>query len=114
VSKASAGALEVFTPLAIRSSTVEDFLIDKREQEWQIVATNVRENDRFIDSFPILDRPTILILGSEGKGIPESITSRCTHNLCLKSGRKLPPGLDSLNVSVAAALLMQGLIKTKG
>lgn len=67
------------------------------------------------------DCPTILVLGSEGSGLRESVHSSCTHFVSIEmcgSLTALSPGsfdkdavglVDSLNVSVAAGLLMNRL-----
>ena len=52
----------------------------------------------------------ILIVGNEGEGLPESITKYCNDLLVIPPGRQLHPLVDSLNVSVATALLLQRLI----
>ncbi len=43
----------------------------------------------------------VLIMGSEGDGLPAKITNKCNQKVAIKMQRKF----DSLNVSVAAAIL---------
>ncbi|GAB5580817.1 rRNA methyltransferase 1 [Prionailurus iriomotensis] len=49
------------------------------------------------------DRPTVLVLGNEGSGLSKEVQASCQLLLTILPGRQLPSGLDSLNVSVAAA-----------
>nr|XP_023420759.1 rRNA methyltransferase 1, mitochondrial isoform X4 [Cavia porcellus] len=49
------------------------------------------------------DRPTLLVLGNEGSGLSQEVQAACRLLLSVLPGRQLPPGLESLNVSVAAA-----------
>ena len=58
-------------------------------------------------------KPTILLVGAEGAGIPETLRSLCSDTLHLPPGRKLHPEVDSLNVSVATALLIDNIMRTR-
>ena len=51
----------------------------------------------------------ILLIGNEGFGIPEELSRFCDSTICLGPNRKLHPMVDSLNVSVASALIIQFL-----
>ncbi|XP_040125040.1 rRNA methyltransferase 1, mitochondrial isoform X5 [Ictidomys tridecemlineatus] len=48
------------------------------------------------------DQPTLLVLGNEGSGLSQEVQASCRLLLTILPGRQLPPGLESLNVSVAA------------
>lgn len=54
-------------------------------------------------------RSKILVIGNEGQGLTDSIVSKCNKFECIQSRRELHPCVDSLNVSVATALLIQKL-----
>jgi len=56
------------------------------------------------------NRKMVLVVGNEGEGLSPSIVSRCTSFSTIKAGRSLHPNVDSLNVSVATALLIQSLM----
>lgn len=48
------------------------------------------------------DRPTVLVLGSEGEGLHQKIAERCDGLLRIP----MPGGIESLNVSAAAAVML--------
>ncbi len=48
------------------------------------------------------DRPTVLVLGSEGEGLHQKIAERCDALLRIP----MPGGIESLNVSAAAAVML--------
>jgi 23S rRNA (guanosine2251-2'-O)-methyltransferase len=48
------------------------------------------------------DRPTVLVLGSEGEGLHQKIQERCDGLLRIP----MPGGIESLNVSAAAAVML--------
>ena len=51
----------------------------------------------------------VLLIGNEGFGIASELSRFCDSTICLGSNRKLHPMVDSLNVSVASALIIQFL-----
>ncbi|MXQ84483.1 hypothetical protein E5288_WYG020719 [Bos mutus] len=55
------------------------------------------------------DRPTLLVLGNEGSGLSRAVQASCQLLLTILPGRQLPPGLESLNVSVAAGILLHSI-----
>lgn len=55
------------------------------------------------------DRPTLLVLGNEGSGLSPEVQASCQVLLTILPGRQLPPGLESLNVSVAAGILLHSI-----
>lgn len=55
------------------------------------------------------DRPTLLVLGNEGSGLSQEVQASCRRLLTILPGRQLPPGLESLNVSVAAGILLHAI-----
>lgn len=109
VSKASAGVLEIFPPFSI-SHDVQGFLHDQIQSGWEVVGSEVYSESLNSQSHQDVLRnkaKRILILGSEGAGIPESLEPFCQRFIHIKPGRDLDPCVDSLNVSVAAALLVE-------
>lgn len=56
------------------------------------------------------DKKKLLILGSEGDGIPNRILEKCDKKICIKTVREF----DSLNVSAAAAVLFDRICNGKG
>lgn len=55
------------------------------------------------------DRPTLLVLGNEGSGLSQEVQASCQLLLTVLPGRHLPPGFESLNVSVAAGILLHSI-----
>ncbi len=71
-----------------------------RQQGFQIVATlpNADRNYWDVD----FSRPTLLLLGNEGAGLSPDLTALADHSVQIP----LVPGVESLNVAIAAALLL--------
>ena len=109
VSKASSGVLEIFPPYTVNFG-VERYLGTRVAKGWRVLCADVGG----VGGEPVLDKPTILIVGAEGAGIPETLKSLCSEFVHLPPGRKLHPEVDSLNVSVATALLIDKIMRTRG
>ncbi|GFR23814.1 rRNA methyltransferase 1, mitochondrial [Trichonephila clavata] len=114
VSKASSGALEVINIYQIEK--LEHFLQVKKTQGWNIVSTVAYCENECRTSKEIKDvsdlrisKPTILILGNEGKGIPFEIQMLCDTFVSIYPTQNLHPGIDSLNVSVAAGVILYSI-----
>lgn len=111
VVKASSGATE-FVPILESAHPLR--LFDQlRNDSWSIVAS--APNKRALQQHDIdlvdvkpkelaqLNAPTLLVVGSEGDGIRTSLLQRSTHQTTLLSSQS---EINSLNVSVAAAVLL--------
>ncbi|XP_034995647.1 rRNA methyltransferase 1, mitochondrial isoform X1 [Zootoca vivipara] len=112
VSKASSGAMEVLDVFS--TDDLQGLLKAKSEQGWEVLGTAAHTKDQ--DSVPIVScldfrwmRPTILLLGNEGYGLSPGTRSLCQRMLTIFPGRELPPGIESLNVSVAAGILLHSI-----
>ncbi|ELW61756.1 rRNA methyltransferase 1, mitochondrial [Tupaia chinensis] len=110
VSKASAGAMEVMDVFS--TDDLAGFLQAKARQGWLVAGTVAclgpesaqPPKTPTISCLEFLwDRPTLLVLGNEGSGLSPEVQASCQLLLTILPGRQLPPGLGSLNVSVAAA-----------
>jgi 21S rRNA (GM2251-2'-O)-methyltransferase len=114
VSKASSGAMEL---MQIHNTTnMMRFLDDHIENGWNVIGTALTDDAVDIKEVALHGKPTILVLGNEGHGIRTNILNRCTHLV------KIPRGnhdiiastavnvVDSLNVSVTGAILMNSLL----
>ena len=53
--------------------------------------------------------PTLLVVGSEGAGIPGPLLAAATHRVHIAAAHTANPALDSLNVSVATAIILHRL-----
>ncbi len=96
--KASAGAL-LRVPTA-RVANLRTALYYFRDSDFQIVAASEKAEDEMYDVN--FRKPSVIVMGSEGSGISEGVLNLCTV------GARIPIVGEtlSLNVSVAAALVM--------
>ena len=61
---------------------------------------------------PTLHNPSILVLGGEQHGLSRRVLSKCHTQVCIESAHPNDDvGVDSLNVGVAAGLLMQKFVQ---
>ncbi|XP_057295514.1 rRNA methyltransferase 1, mitochondrial-like isoform X2 [Hydractinia symbiolongicarpus] len=114
VSKASAGAMEWAQVYGVDS--MEKFLKQSVKLNWDVIGTSKpsgshRDVVYTCDSLKI-NKPCILVLGNEGFGLSSSIADICTKMVTIPPGNDtLPHDVDSLNVSVAAGILLHSLLK---
>lgn len=117
--KASAGASESLTLFSV--DHLPKFLQDSRENGWLVYAAVPRTSgsgnlQKHLDLHeieeidPLRKNPCVLLLGSEGEGLPGQIKSKADYevNIPNMSGGTV---IDSLNVSVAAGLLTSAFMK---
>ncbi|XP_004434884.1 PREDICTED: rRNA methyltransferase 1, mitochondrial [Ceratotherium simum simum] len=116
VSKASAGAMEVMDVFS--TDDLAGFIQAKARQGWLVVGTVGCPGPETSPSSEIpvtsclefpWDRPTLLVLGNEGSGLSREVQASCQLLLTILPGRQLPPGFESLNVSVAAGILLHSI-----
>uniref|UniRef100_A0A8D0G5P8 rRNA methyltransferase 1, mitochondrial n=1 Tax=Sphenodon punctatus TaxID=8508 RepID=A0A8D0G5P8_SPHPU len=112
VSKASSGIAEVLDVFG--TDDLHGLLKEKSEQGWQIIGTTNKaesENDLPVVSCSEFrwTGPTLMVLGNEGFGLSPAIQSLCHKMLTILPGRELHPGTESLNVSVAAGILLHSI-----
>lgn len=117
VSKASSGAMEAATVYSVAET--EEFLEDL-SKKFEIIGTCSHEDGKIqssqtqfedITNFKIGSRHTLLVFGSEGEGLNESIRKYCNRLISIHphDDTTLPQGLDSLNVSVSAAIMLYSI-----
>lgn len=116
VSKASSGAMEVMQVYGYES--LEDMLRVKLVQGWQVVGSVGTEAE--VKHIPIiqcsdfqLTKPTLLLMGGEGEGLSRGLLSLCQALLSIPAGRNLFPGIESLNVSVAAGIMLHSMLHSR-
>lgn len=127
--KASAGAAE--NMIILKANNEVDFIRRSRANGWRFLAADAPENVR--ESLKALahpdtgvsqinsilnDAPTVLMLGGEGTGLIPRLKAQADGIISIPGARMRPElGLhdparvDSLNVSVAAALLIERLMQ---
>jgi len=112
VSKASSGVMEIFPVFALRNP--ERFLGEKIEEGWDVVGTTLPGKTQELTVKEVgetkLEKPTILVMGSEGEGIPPEVMSCLNLGVYIPPGRNLHTEVDSLNVAVATSILLHSLI----
>ena len=103
--KTSAGAL-LRIPTA-RVANLRTALYYFRDSEFQIVAASEKAEDEMYDVN--FKKASVIVMGSEGSGISEPVLSLCTV------GARIPMvgETGSLNVSVAAALMMFEVVRQR-
>ncbi|XP_037665805.1 rRNA methyltransferase 1, mitochondrial isoform X2 [Choloepus didactylus] len=116
VSKASAGSMEVMDVFS--TDDLASFMQAKAQQGWLVAGSVGCPGPKMPQSsqIPITscleflwDRPTLLVLGNEGSGLSQEVQASCQLLFTILPGRQLPPGLESLNVSVAAGILLHSI-----
>ncbi len=85
---------------------------NQRGGDWTTVAMTLAE-----DSIPLYEvgritaattRPTMIVLGNEGDGLPLDLQAACT----VRASIPMSPTIDSLNVSVAGAIAIYELLRS--
>ena len=115
VSKASAGAMEVMKVHAARN--LPRTLEAAKEAGWQVAGAALAESvepEQLEHS-----APTVLVLGSEGKGLRTNVLRACSDVVRIPRGMSGAASeddaalVDSLNVSVAGGILLYSLITAR-
>jgi RNA methyltransferase, TrmH family len=109
----SANCVDLENPKVLRASAGQWFrlpiatvdrldqsLFAYRTQGWQIVATLPQATTDYWDLD--LTQPTLLLLGNEGAGLSDDLVKLATHQVKIP----LHQGVESLNVAIAAALIL--------
>lgn len=87
---------------------VEEELDARLSGTAQVVATVAREGIAPWETD--LTRPTFLLVGQEGAGLPESLVKRATVRVTIPMAKQV----DSLNAATASAMLLYEVIRQRG
>ncbi|WP_028988514.1 23S rRNA (guanosine(2251)-2'-O)-methyltransferase RlmB [Thermicanus aegyptius] len=98
VAKSSAGAIE-YVPVA-RITNLSQAIDELKENGFWVIGTDANAKTDYREAD--YTRPTLLVIGNEGKGISRLVKEKCDFLVKLPMMGKV----SSLNASVAAALLM--------
>lgn len=131
VAKASAGACEAIPLLAVPRPS--SFVHDSGRAGWRICAAvappqthgrggaDGRQTRKHAGTAalarasPLADGPCILMLGAEGEGLRENLRSKAGLFVSIERGRRggeaADVGVDSVNVAVAAGVLMEAFMR---
>ncbi len=99
VAKAAAGAIE-YIPIAVVGGVPQALERAARAGVWTVGLDADADSSLF--DLQIADRPIVVVLGAEGRGLSRLTRARCD----LVAGIPMSGRLDSLNVSVAAGLAL--------
>jgi tRNA G18 (ribose-2'-O)-methylase SpoU len=128
--KASAGAAENMPILHVKNEI--EFIQRSKENGWRFYAADApgpgsvyldqiaADGDQSGDKLPVATSPSVIMMGSEGSGLSSHIKSHANATVSIPGARHSlglgvtsdPARIDSLNVSVAAALLMEKFLRT--
>ncbi|MBN2355848.1 RNA methyltransferase [candidate division KSB1 bacterium] len=96
----------VFKLHLAQSKDLQQDLLWLKEQRVSLHAAVVDRKATSLAKAAISDRDAIL-LGNEGQGLPGSLISLCQHRITIPMQR----GMDSLNVAVAASIIIHHFIQ---
>lgn len=102
VAKVSTGAIDT-VPVAMVTNLSQTLDVLKDKGFWIVGADNDEAQD--YRQMP-KDRPVVLVVGSEGKGISSSVKKKCDYKVAIP----MLGQVNSLNVSVATGVLLYELI----
>lgn len=116
VAKASSGAMEFMDLFRVAKPLT--FFDQSIKNGWKFISTvapsDRRNQKKLIDVESIKDilqtNPVILVIGSEGAGIRTNLINKSEHVVAINNGREINECVDSLNVSVATALLVSKIL----
>ncbi|KAJ5477920.1 hypothetical protein N7530_003429 [Penicillium desertorum] len=128
--KSSAGAAENMPILHVKNEV--DFIQRSQQNGWRFYAADAplpgsvhldhipADGDQIGAKLPITTAPSVIMMGSEATGLSSHIKSHANAIISIPGARQSsilgvesdPARIDSLNVSVAAALLMEKFLRT--
>ncbi|KAK4991061.1 hypothetical protein LTR66_006643 [Elasticomyces elasticus] len=123
VIKASAGASEAVRILAIHKPA--DFVAKSRAAGWKVHAAVAPELRRRLREerrvhvlktstmrSPVAKHPCLLLLGAEGEGLRRNLRDKADYEVVVdRAGGGMDVGVDSINVSVAAGVLLEAFMR---
>ncbi|MCL2217821.1 MAG: RNA methyltransferase [Defluviitaleaceae bacterium] len=89
--------------LNIIKKPIKDFILELKEQGYQIIGTDVKEGIDLHD-FKANDRWAVLV-GNESDGVNNELLNMCDIRVSIKMNKKC----ESLNVGVAVGIILHGL-----
>ncbi|KAL4087931.1 hypothetical protein PRIC1_012362 [Phytophthora ramorum] len=114
VSRSSAGALEVLVAnnKLLKARNLHEMLAISGDLGWRVVGASSGPNSITSTKLPEGgDQPTILVMGNEHRGLRKGIR-QCCQDIVIIPGQATDEDtrVDSLNVSVASAILLYELL----
>lgn len=117
--RASVGAAE-FLPIFTATLNPVTFMQKSQENGWDFYATVAPEQSgrgplklSTLQHSPLARKPCVLVFGNEDAGLPKYLVKGANHRITIdgQSVAAKEAGIDSLNVSVAAALLIERFLR---
>lgn len=105
VVKASAGAIE-HLPVA-KVGNLATALAKLKDRGFWVIGTDLAAEKKYTDN--IYDRPVVLVIGSEGKGIRPVIRKNCDMNVVIP----MAGSIQSLNASVSAGIILFEMLRQR-
>ena len=105
VTRAAAGA-DQYLPVA-RVEKLAPVLRQFREGGFEVVGADASAGEDY--TAPPFHRPTVLVLGAEGRGLGRGLAELCTHRVRIP----LLGNVQSLNVAAAGAILMYEVLRQR-
>ncbi|KAG7398357.1 Ribose methyltransferase [Phytophthora boehmeriae] len=113
VSRASVGALEVLVAnnKLLKARNLHEVLAVSGDLGWRVVGASSGPNSITSTNLSADARPTILVMGNEHRGLRKNIR-QCCEDIVIIPGQSTDEDtrVDSLNVSVASAILLYELL----
>ncbi|SCU89431.1 LAFA_0E17986g1_1 [Lachancea sp. 'fantastica'] len=120
VSKTSSGATELL-PIFTVDKPLDFVTKSQTEGGWTFVASGTTKNNKFTDNKKLTandlrgmlqEFPVVLVVGNEGVGVRTTLEMRSDFLVEIPQGRELlgTSSVDSLNVSVATAILLNNIL----
>lgn len=117
--KAASGAAEGIRLFSLHNTT--GFLATSKQNGWKVFASVAPPAGKSINESkhleadnlgsPLQHGPCILLMGGEGEGLRRDLIMKADHTISITGQRSRQSGVDSLNVSVAAGILMDAFLK---
>ncbi len=82
--------------------------LHQQRAHWQTIATTLAPDSVDISQVPTTGLPRLIVMGNEGDGLPFEIQNACT----VRAKIPMAQGIDSLNVSVAGAIVIYELMRS--
>jgi len=107
VCKASSGLVEFMRLINVQN--MRSFLESSKAHGWRVIGTDICDNSKILTVKQLqLDKPSILLLGNEGKGVQSKVFAASNITTTITSDS--PMSSESFNVSVAAGIYLQQLL----
>ncbi|KAF9360164.1 hypothetical protein BGX34_007919 [Mortierella sp. NVP85] len=112
-SKASAGALEERPTYGVTS--LMKLVQESQANGWDVIGAHISfgsKRNRPLHTWPEtgVDKPTLLIVGNEGKGLRDQIAKQCDAFIQIPNVNAEESVVESLNVSVATGIVLAKLM----